>query len=89
MTAPLSIPNITWYSHRHLDEVELVISEFPDRAYHCPTIEELDTHLRTLLEHLGPKSNLTEIAKMRARRDVDRLLERRAYLSLVSDPAAA
>lgn len=75
--------NITWYRHRHLDVVELVASEFTGRAYHCPTIERLDTHLRALCEHLG-KSNLTEAAKERSRRDVDQLLERRTYLRLMS-----
>ena len=81
-------PNITWYHHRHLDVVELVDSEFAGRAYHCPTIDRLDTHLRTLTEHVGTESNLTEIAKERTRRDMDHLLERRTFLRLMSRQAA-
>lgn len=76
---------ITWYAHGHLDEVELVRSgEFPGRAYPCPTLERLDEHLRVLSGHLGPPSNLTDAAKVRVRRDMDRLLERRQYLRRAS-----
>lgn len=81
-------PNITWYQHRHLDVAELVDSEFAGRAYHCPTVERLDAHLRTLREHLSSESNLTEFAKERTRRDIDQLLERRTFLRLVSEQAA-
>jgi hypothetical protein len=81
-------PNVTWYHHRHIDVAELVRSEFAGRAYHCPTVERVDAHLRTLAEHLGPKSNLTESAKERTRRDVDQLLERRMFLRLMVAQAA-
>jgi hypothetical protein len=62
------------------------------RGYHfpCPDLASVDQHIAKLREWIGPDSNLTPTRQDAARRDIDRLLERRMYLMLAGEaPGAA
>jgi hypothetical protein len=70
------------------DPADTVSSVLPGYRFHCPDIASVDHHLAERREHMGPHSNLTPKFKEAARRDIDRLLERRLYLMTVhfADP---
>jgi hypothetical protein len=70
------------------DPADTVSSVLPGYRFHCPDIASVDRHLAERREHMGPHSNLTPRFKEAARRDIDRLLERRLYLMTVhlADP---
>jgi hypothetical protein len=70
------------------DPADTVSSVLPGYRFHCPDIASVDQHLAERREHMGPHSNLTPKFKEAARRDIDRLLERRLYLMTVhlADP---
>lgn len=57
--------------------------------YFCPDVAVLDGHIADLREGLGSGSNLTEWAKCIARSDIDVLLERRLFLSMMERGVAA
>ena len=67
------------------DPATHVFSTVPDFFYRCTTLAELDEHLVEVCRNLGPGSNLSDAAKVNARLDLDRLLERRVWLRLVAD----
>jgi hypothetical protein len=70
------------------DPADTVPSVLPGYRFPCPDIASVDRHIAERREHLGPRSNLTPALKEAARRDIDRLLERRLYLMTVqlADP---
>jgi hypothetical protein len=74
-----------WYQTVDPDPLEAVSSVLPGYHFHCPDVGSVDQHIAELREHLGPRSNLSDQRKESARRDIDRLLERRLYLMLASD----
>ena len=74
------------FSSRQPDPALYVFSSVQGYFYYCPTAEHVDAHLVEVLEHLGPSSNLTDVSKAHARRDLDQLLDRRLYLELVGEP---
>lgn len=48
-----------------------------------PTVEALDQEIATLVhDFLGPNSGATDLRRMKARHDIDALLDRRAWLTL-------
>lgn len=58
--------------------------------YFCPDVSYVDVHIRDLLnDYLGGRSNLTDEAKTKYRRDVDALLERRQFLAITEGDIAA
>lgn len=71
------------------DTPELVSSVIKGYFYPCPDLKTLDQHLIMLLtEFVGPRSNCTPERKAKARADIDKLLERRAWLQIAESPAA-
>ena len=75
------------------DPAEVVCSVVPRRRYHCPNLVMLDHHIKVLRRQIGPDSNCMPEWKQYMRQDIDRLLDRRLYLTLVSgrrrdEPAA-
>lgn len=74
-----------WYMWSSVDPVELVFSTFSGRAYHCRTVEEVDAHL-TELTRQRTSRNITDLVRARIRTDIDRLLERRAWLEATATP---
>jgi hypothetical protein len=67
------------------DSADVVTSALAGYYYACPDLAAVDANLAELLRHLGPGSNWAESRKRKARIDIDRLLDRRLYLQLVSD----
>jgi hypothetical protein len=61
---------------------DVVLSVLPGYWFDCPNLATLDAHLQKLLNHLGPRSNLTDSRKQAIRADIDRLLERRMWLQM-------
>lgn len=70
------------------DPAYAVSSVLPGYRFPCPDIASIDRHIAERREHMGPRSNLTPKFKEAARQDIDRLLERRLYLTTVhlTDP---
>jgi hypothetical protein len=79
------------YGSEAPDPVDTVASVLPGYRFPCPDIASVDRHIAERREHMGPRSNLTPTFKDAARRDIDRLLERRLYLMTVhvADPVQA
>jgi hypothetical protein len=75
-----------WYQTNAPNPFDVVASVVPGYYYLCPDIESLDAHLAELARALGPRSNLAEKRRRQLRVDIDRLLDRRAYLEMC--PAA-
>ena len=69
---------------RNLDPTEVVCSVLPLRRYHCPDLPTLDHHINLLRRQVAADSNCTPEWKQHMRHDIDRLLDRRMYLTLVS-----
>jgi hypothetical protein len=67
----------------NLDPVELVCSVLPLRRYHCPDVPTLDRHIDLLRRQVDADSNCTPEWKQHMRHDIDRLLDRRLYLTVV------
>jgi hypothetical protein len=64
------------------DPLDTVSSVLAGYHFPCPDLASVDQHIAKLRERLGPASNLTPTRQEAARRDIDRLLERRMYLML-------
>jgi hypothetical protein len=79
-----------WYETTDPDPAETVTSVVPGYHFHCPNVASVDQHLAELCTHIGPGSNLVPSRQDDARRDIDRLLDRRLYLMLMdSGPGQA
>lgn len=72
-------------SSRQPDPALYVYSSVRGFFYYCPDAAAVDAHLIEVLGHLGPASNLTASATAHALRDVDQLLDRRAFLQVVGE----
>jgi len=73
-----------WYQTAEPDPAEAVNSVLAGYYFHCPDVASVDQHIVELRDHVGPRSNLTPRRQDDARRDIDRLLERRLYLMLAA-----
>jgi hypothetical protein len=73
----------------NLDPVDVVYGALPMRRYHCPDLATLDRHIEVLRRQIGPNSNCTAQWKLKMRQDIDRLLDRRLYMTLVSEAEGA
>jgi hypothetical protein len=71
------------------DPADVVCSVVPRRRYHCPDLVTLDRHIKALRHQTGPDSNCMPNWKQYMRQDIDRLLDRRLYLTLVAGAEAA
>jgi len=71
-----------WFQAQAPDPFAVVASVVAGYYYLCPDIEALDTHLVELARAVGPWSTLTESRRRQLRADIDRLLDRRAYLTM-------
>jgi hypothetical protein len=71
------------------DEPGDVRSVRPGYYFPCPDIGAVDAHLAELHGYLGARSNLTALVKAQIRQDIDRLLERRLFLTVVEGATAA
>jgi hypothetical protein len=78
-----------WYQTNAPNPFDVVASVVPGYYYLCPDIESLDAHLAELARALGPRSNLAEKRRRQLRVDIDRLLDRRAYLEMCTPDWAA
>lgn len=70
------------------DSADIVTSVTPGYYFECPDIASLDGNIAELLQHVGPRSNLMPARQWAARRDIDRLLDRRLYLEMTGSRAA-
>jgi hypothetical protein len=77
------------YCPPNLDPADVVCSVVPRRRSHCPDLVMLDHHITELRRQVGPDSNCVPRWKQQMRQDIDRLLERRLYLTLVAVAEAA
>lgn len=75
-----------WYQTVNPNSIEAVASVLPGYHFHCPDTATVDQHIAQLVRYMEPGSNLTIPRKEAARQDIDRLLERRLYLMLTSEP---
>jgi hypothetical protein len=77
------------HSQPNLDPAEVVCSVVPRRCYHCPDLDTLDHHIEALRRQIDPASNCVPKWKQYMRQDIDQLLDRRLYLTLVAGAEAA
>jgi hypothetical protein len=70
------------------DPLDTVSSVLPGYHFHCPNVTSVDHHIAVRREHMGPGSGLTPQYKDAARQDIDRLLDRRLYLTTVASQTA-
>lgn len=76
-----------WFRDTAPDDPDIVHSEIVGYYYPCPDIESVDQHIRTLRGWIGPGSGLTLARRIAAHRDIDRLLDRRAWLAMCEEAA--
>ncbi|OLT04042.1 hypothetical protein BJF90_24365 [Pseudonocardia sp. CNS-004] len=67
----------------------MVCSVVPRRRYHCPDLPALDRHIAALRRQVAAESNCVPTWKQHMRHDIDRLLDRRLYLTQVAGALAA
>lgn len=77
------------YLSPNLDPAEVVCSVVPRRRYHCPDLAALDRHIAVLRRQVAADSNCVPTWKHYMRQDIDRLLDRRLYLTQVAGALAA
>jgi hypothetical protein len=78
-----------WYTSTNPDPAETVSSVLPGYYFRCPDVTTVDGHIHEMRTLVDPRSNVTEPRRQAARRDIDRLLERRLYLKMIALPDAA
>ena len=66
------------------DGEDVVRSVIDGYFFLVPTVAAIDEEIATLVrDFLGPDSAATELRQMKARHDIDALLDRRAWLTLL------
>ena len=76
-----------WFQTSAPDPFTTVSSTIPGYHYLCTDVASVDEHIALLAAICGPGSNLAPARLAGFRRDLDNLLERRQYLSLMADAA--
>jgi hypothetical protein len=65
------------------DGEHVVLSVVDGYFFLVPTVAEVDQEIATQVrDFLGPDSSATDLRRAKARRDIDALLDRRAWLTL-------
>jgi len=76
-----------WFQTSAPDPFTTVSSTIPGYHYLCVDVAAVDEHITLLAAICGPSSNLAPARLAGFRRDIDNLLLRRRYLSLMAEAA--
>lgn len=76
-----------WFQTANPDPFDTVSSAVPGYHYACPDVAAVDEHIALLAAICRPGSCMAPARLAGFRSDLDKLLERRQYLAMMSDAA--